>query len=249
MKYAIVVGGANGIGLAISHILAEDNDFDKIIIFDKSNLDSEFNNPKFQYHKFNLLEDNFDVFNQYLEADLLMITAGFGKLSLFKDIKESMIYDSFLVNTIGPIKIIKHFYKRLNSNKPFHCGIMGSISGFMSSPFFSIYASTKAALKIFIESVNIELEKAGSKNRILNVSPGKIPGTSFTNGKTDLSVVKPLAEEIVSHLLSGDDLFIPEYEEIFKNVLERYHNDFRAEGRHSYDYKISSGRVDPNNIS
>jgi len=27
-------------------------------------------------------------------------------------------------------------------------------------------------------------------------------------------------------------------------VLERYHADFRAEGRHSYDYKLASGRVD-----
>ena len=27
------------------------------------------------------------------------------------------------------------------------------------------------------------------------------------------------------------------------NVLERYHADFRAEGEHSYDYKIESGRL------
>lgn len=38
-------------------------------------------------------------------------------------------------------------------------------------------------------------------------------------------------------------LFIPHYEEVFKNVLERYHKDFREEGLHSYDYKLNSGRV------
>ena len=36
----------------------------------------------------------------------------------------------------------------------------------------------------------------------------------------------------------GCDLFIPQYEEVFKNVLQRYYEDFRAEGEHSYDYKL-----------
>ena len=113
----------------------------------------------------------------------------------------------------------------------------------MSSPFFSLYAATKAALKVFIESVNVELEKSGSTNRILNVSPGSLKGTSFNKGKTDLSATEPMATEILAHIEAKDDLFIPQYEEIFKQVLERYHKDFREEGRHSYDYKVQSGRV------
>ena len=100
-----------------------------------------------------------------------------------------------------------------------------------------------AALKIFIESVNVELEKAASPNRILNVSPGSIKGTSFNNGKTDLSVTEGLAKDIITHLEAKDDLFIPQYDEIFRNVLERYHDDFREEGRHSYEYKLKSGRI------
>ena len=62
-------------------------------------------------------------------------------------------------------------------------------------------------MKIFIESVNVELEKSGSCNRILNVSPGSIAGTSFNNGKTDISVTKPLAQEIIVHLENQEDLF------------------------------------------
>ena len=68
-------------------------------------------------------------------------------------------------------------------------------------------------------------------------------GTSFTAGKTDLSITAPMANIIIEHLDAKDDLFIPQYDEVFKNVLERYHNDFRAEGEHSYDYKLNSGRV------
>jgi hypothetical protein len=89
----------------------------------------------------------------------------------------------------------------------------------------------------------VELEMTGSKNRILNISPGSIRGTSFYNGATDLSLTSAIASDIIEHLYAKDDLFIPQYEEIFKDVLARYHNDFRAEGRHSYEYKMQSDRM------
>ena len=147
------------------------------------------------------------------------------------------------MNTVAVIRIIRHFYDRIRSVDDFYCGVMVSIAGFMSSPFFSVYGATKAALKIFIESVNVELMKSGTSNRILNISPGSIKGTSFNNGKNDLTQTIGLANAIIQHLEKKDDLFIPQYNEVFKNVLSRYHDDFRAEGEHSYDYKIKSGRI------
>lgn len=113
---------------------------------------------------------------------------------------------------------------------------------FMSSPFFSVYAATKAALKIFIESVNVELAKSGSANRILNVSPGAIKGTGFYGGRTDLSLTSGPAREIISRMERKEDLFIPQYDEVFREVLRRYHEDFRAEGTRSYGYKLKSLR-------
>ena len=178
------------------------------------------------------------------DTDALFITAGFGRLSLFSDLDEAHIEHSFTVNSVAPIRIIHHFYPRLLSATRFPCAVMVSIAGFMSSPFFSVYGATKAALKIFIESVNVELERADSLNRLLKVSPGSIAGTGFSGGATDLTLTTPLAREIIAHAEAGDDLFIPRYEEVFREVLERYHADFRAEGRHSYDYKLASGRVD-----
>lgn len=93
-----------------------------------------------------------------------MITAGFGKLALFKDIPEQHIIDSFNVNTIPVLRLIKRFYSKLQAREDFYCGVMDSIAGWMSSPFFAVYGATKAALKIFIESVNVELLKAGATN-------------------------------------------------------------------------------------
>lgn len=243
MKRALVVGGANGIGLSIATELAKREDVEKIYIVDKSNVMEEFYNSKFEMYQFDLTQDDYTIFDKFNDIDTLMITAGFGRLSLFKDIDEDMIPLSFNVNTIPVMRIIKHFYNKLESQSDFYCGVMVSIAGFMSSPFFSVYAATKAALKIFIESVNVELIKSGSCNQILSVSPGSLKGTSFSNGKTDLSVTAPMAQSIISELERKNDLYIPQYEEVFKNVLARYNEDFRKEGSHSYDYKVETGRI------
>lgn len=243
MKRMLVVGGANGIGLSIASEFAKTAECEKVYIVDKAEVAPEFLNTKFEAFQFDLTSEDYSFFDHFHDIDSLMITAGFGKLALFKDVSESYISQSFAVNSIAPIRVIHHYMNKLQSDKDFFCGVMVSIAGFMSSPFFSVYGATKAALKIFIESVNVELEKNGSSNRILNVSPGSLKGTSFTNAKTDLSVTAPMANMIIEHLKAKDDLFIPQYDEVFKHVLARYQDDFRAEGRHSYDYKVQSGRI------
>ena len=243
MKRALVVGGANGIGLSIATELAKRADIETVYIVDKTILKDEYRNDKFVFFQFDLTNDDYSFFDRFADIDTMMITAGFGKLALFKDVPESYIVDSFNVNTIPVLRLIKKFYSKLESEQPFYCGVMVSIAGFMSSPFFAIYGATKAALKIFIESINVELEKNGSTNRVLNVSPGSIKGTSFNQGPTDLSITRGLANDIICHLENRDDLFIPRYDDVFKDVLARYHKDFREEGRHSYDYKLNSGRV------
>ena len=238
MRKALVVGGANGIGLSIATELANRTDVEKVYIVDKLPLSDEYANGKFEFYQFDLTQEDYSIFDKFQDIDTLMITAGFGRLALFKDVDESMISLSFNVNTIPVMRIVKKFYYKLESQQNFYCGVMVSIAGFMSSPFFSIYAATKAALKVFIESVNVELLKGGSTNKILNVSPGSLKGTSFTNGKTDLSVTAPMAQAIISEMENKNDLFIPLYDEVFKNVLQRYQDDFRKEGAHSYDYKL-----------
>lgn len=243
MKRVLVVGGANGIGLSIATELAKRDDVEKVYVVDKAEISDEYQNDKFEGFLFDLTNEDYSFFDRFADIDTLMITAGFGKLALFKDVPEQHIMNSFNVNTIPVLRLVHKFYDKLEGADDFYCGVMVSIAGFMSSPFFAVYGATKAALKIFIESVNVELKKGGSTNRILNVSPGSLKGTSFTAGKTDLSVTAPIANEIVKHLEAKDDLFIPQYDEVFKDVLERYHKDFRAEGEHSYDYKLKSGRI------
>ena len=243
IKRILVVGGANGIGLAIAHEMANREGTEKVYVVDKAPLMEEYAHPKIQAFQFDLTSEDYSFFDRFDDIDGLMITAGFGKLSLFKDVPENYIMNSFNVNTIPVLRLVHKFYGKLEAKEDFYCGVMVSIAGFMSSPFFAVYGATKAALKIFIESVNVELKKAGSSNCILNVSPGSIKGTGFNSGKTELNLLRWLAEEILFHLEAKNDLFIPLYDEVYQSVLQRYNEDFRKEGEHSYEYKLNSKRL------
>lgn len=243
MKEALVVGGANGIGLTIAMELADRPDMRCVHIVDKSPLAEKYKKDNVRSYEFDLTQADYSFFDRFDTIDTLFISAGFGRLALFKDIDEELISTYFSVNTIASMRILKHFYSKIESAEPFYCGAMVSIAGYLSSPFFSVYGATKAAMRFFIESVNVELTKAGATNRILNVSPGSIKGTSFNQGETDLVQTRSLACQIIEHLIARSDLFIPQYEEVYKNVIARYQEDFRAEGLRSYDYKISSGRI------
>lgn len=243
MKRVLVIGGANGIGLSIATELVKRKECEKVYIVDKSLLAKENFNIKIESYSFDLRNTDYSFFDRFVDIDTLIITAGFGRLALFKDLDEEYIINTMNVNATAVMRIIHHFYDKISGKNDFYCCVMVSIAGFMSSPFFSVYGASKAALKIFIESVNVELEKSGTSNRILNVSPGSIKGTSFNKEKTDLLQTSSLANEIIAHIEEKDDLFIPQYDEIYCHVLKRYQSDFREEGRHSYEYKINSGRV------
>ena len=108
MKRALVVGGANGIGLSIATELAKREDVEKIYIVDKAAIADEFMNPKFEGHHFDLTQEDYSIFDKFQDIDTLMITAGFGRLALFENIDEKMIPLYFNVNTIPVMRIVKH---------------------------------------------------------------------------------------------------------------------------------------------
>lgn len=243
MKKAVVVGGSNGIGLSISKQLIRVGYH--VIIFDKSVPDTSLYDVNYSFIPCNLLFfDDTEFVRTACDKDveILMITAGFGRVSEFHYLSLADIHNLLTVNTEAGIKIIKCFYDRLRDNNDFYCGMMGSIAGLVSSPMFSVYAASKAAICRFVESVNIELEEYGTSNRILNVSPGNVKGTAFNGEKQHFKLVENLAKDIVKHLFNRTEIFIPDAD-IYGPVLERYHADSHEYGVYSFQYKMKSGRV------
>ena len=248
MHKALVIGGSNGIGLAITKKLIEIKYH--VLIIDRHEPEEGIL-PKGEYtHQYcDLLDLNEDLIKSFAEDEdisLIMITAGFGRIANFEYFHTAEIKNMMGVNATATIQIIRMFYDRIMGTEPFFCGVMGSISGLMTSPSAAVYAASKAAVCRLIESVNIELEAAGKNNRILNVSPASFKGSRFYGGQNQLDLLEGLAGEILQHLFNRDTLFIPEYEETFKRVLERYYNDPHEYGLQSYQFKKESGRLDNN---
>ncbi len=247
MKHqAVVVGGSNGTGLAITKQLINDGYFVHILDVcqpDKKYL-NDLENYSFNYCDIaNLDEDLIIKLSQNKNVKFLMITAGIGRVSDFEYLHISEIEKLFKINSMGTIKILSLFYNRIKSKDRFYCGIMGSIAGLVSSPMFSVYAATKAAVCRFTESVNIEIEKYGSSNRITNISPGSIKGTRFNGGDNNLDLINDIAKQIIEQVKNSNELFIPQYEEIFEGVISRYKADAHKFGLSSYEYKKESGRA------
>ncbi|MBO5439473.1 MAG: SDR family NAD(P)-dependent oxidoreductase [Clostridia bacterium] len=245
MKKAIVVGGSNGIGLAIAKKLIDSNRH--VIILDVcSPAEKILDGKSYNYIKTDLTSFDNDLFENFSsdeEIDTLFITAGIGRICNFDNLSLTEIEKLFKINSVSAIKILKIFYERIKNTKSFYTGIIGSIAGLVSSPMFSVYSATKASICRFVESVNIELEANGYDNRILNVSPGSIKGTRFNGGENDLTLTDKLSDEIVSRLYKGETLFIPDYDEVYKGVIERYRQNARQFGLDSYEYKQKSGRI------
>ena len=119
---------------------------------------------------------------------------------------------------------------------------MGSIAGHVASPLFSVYGATKFGLCSFIENVNAELSCSGYKNRILDVSPGSLKGTNFNGQGNDITQVSEVADSILEKAFNRETLYIPQYNEVYKGVIDRYHANPQEFAKQSYEYKINSGR-------
>lgn len=241
MKEALVIGGSNGIGLAITLELHKQGYL--VHVVDKSQNDQLGQLENLHFQQVNLLTTDFSFLEDFKSIDTLVITAGFGRIAPFEEILEQEIQNNFQVNSISVMKVLHFYFPRMKQKEPFRCAVMGSIAGLVSSPLFATYGATKAAVCNGIESLNIELEMAGTENRILNVSPGSIKGTKFNGGTNDLSQTEALAHAIIQQMELKQTLYIPQYEEVFKGVLERYHDDPHKFGLDSYQYKLSSGRT------
>ena len=240
MKKSLVIGGSNGIGLAIALQLAKQYSV-HVVILDKDEPGIQLP-EQVSYRYLNLLDGDLSLLDEYNDIDMLVFTAGFGRVAPFETIVETEVRNQFQVNAISPIAVLRHFYPRMMQAQPFYCAVMGSIAGLVSSPLFALYSATKGAVCKAIEALNIELEMNGSENRILNVSPGSIKGTRFNGGENDLTQTAGLAAEIIEKMLARQSLFIPDFEAVFKGVIDRYQADAHQFGVDSYRYKMDSGR-------
>ena len=246
---ALVVGGSSGIGLAIVKELIE-RGIEKVYIVSKDMpdyfaMDDKFRDDfknKTSVICHNLINFEEEIFEEINDIDFLFISAGFGRVSKFENLNKSEIKNLLRVNLEAPTRIIKHYYDKISGSNNFYTGVLVSICGQIVSPFFSVYGASKGGLRFLIENLNCELRCKGCLNRILDVSPGSLKGTAFNGGKNDLSQLSSIAKMIVEKTIKRETLFIPNYDDVYRDVINRYNSDKELFGLESYRYKSESGR-------
>ena len=250
MKRALVVGGSSGVGRALVIELLK-NGLEHVYIVDKSpaRIDDipseliELYRSRTSEYVLDLCLERFDLFDDIQDIDTLIITAGFGRLAPFDELSGPEINNLIKCNELAPIRIIQKYYNMMKSQQNFNCAVMVSIAGHVVSPLFSVYGAAKSGLAMFIENVNTELAAQGFDNRILDCSPGSIKGTAFNGGTNDYTILWELAKSIISNMCGKETLYIPDYDEVYRGVIQRYKDDPKAFGLQSYEYKIKSGRM------
>ena len=239
IQNAVVIGGTSGLGRSIAEALATNGV--QVKVFGRSLPETAPEN--IEYQPLNLLSGDFSPLEECRDTDALIYAAGLGRIAPFDQLTEGEITALFRTNAESFARVLHMFQPRLLEKKDFFCAVIGSIAGLISSPMFAAYGASKAAVSSLCESVNAELIAQGSANRVLNVSPGALKGTRFYGGEDQPEMTAGLAEEIIDRMLNRETLFIPNYEETYKGVIERYHADPEAFGVQSWNYKMESGRV------
>ena len=239
-KIALVVGGSSGVGAAFVEKLLK-NGYEKVYIADR--VEPQTEQPKTEFIRLNLVSDKVEELGKLSDVDTLFITAGIGRLDYFGTNSITEIENSFKVNTLSVVKLIRAFWDKIHSEEDFLCGVMSSIAGHVSSPLYAVYSASKAAVSRFVESLNAELCGEGFKNRILDVSPGNIKGTRFHGGENDLSLLEDLVSDIFHKLNKKDTLFIPN-PEVYEGVINRYKADPQEFGLSSYNYKLEQNNLE-----
>ena len=249
MKKALVVGGNSGLGLSVACNLLKKCEHVYIVGKDKpiqNDIPERFRedfNLKTTCLQVNLVTEDFSFLSNMQDVDTLVISAGFGRVAPFENLTDVEITNLLKVNCLAAIRIIRNYYARIKSEEPFYTAVIGSIAGHVSSPLFSVYGAAKAGLCSFIENVNIELKASGVKNRILDVSPGALKGTGFDGLKNNINLVDEIAGEIICRMFSRECLYIPRYDEVYREVIEKYVRDPEKFGLDSYKYKLEGGRL------
>ena len=114
-KKAVIIGGSNGIGLAISKKLL-DCGYDLEICDRIPPEEGILEETKVTYHFCDLMDFDEDLYQklaQNQDVELLMVTAGIGRIADFQYHHIAEIDKMLTVDAVSTIKIFRIFYERI----------------------------------------------------------------------------------------------------------------------------------------
>lgn len=187
IKYALITGGSEGIGLAIAGELAL-RDYgillvalpDEKIVASGEKLSKEYGVPVF-VKGIDLSGDGADleifqwVSEEGYKVGILVNNAGFGQLGPFSVYSRDFYHKMIHVNLVNLVGLTRLMLDILKKNERSYILNVGSIASFFPMPYKAVYASTKYFVYSFSRALREELRHEGVSVSLL------CPGAVMTN--------------------------------------------------------------------
>ena len=175
-----LTGGSKGIGLAIKNKFKKENY--KVYSPSRTEL--------------NLID--FDSIQEYCKTftediDILINNAGINDISDLIDVDILNITNTFQVNTVAPLLLIKNLLKNMIKNKKGHIINISSILSYTAKKGRIIYSASKAALDSITKSSALEL--AEHNIQVNSICPGYVE-TELTYKNNSLEQIEEIKKMI-----------------------------------------------------
>lgn len=112
------------------------------------------------------------VLAQVGRIDILVNNAGFGQFGPLMDLSPAQLQAQFYTNVLAPFELVQQVAPVMKEQRSGTIVNIGSISGFVTTPFAGAYSASKAALHSLSEALRMELAPFGI--HVVIVKPGAI---------------------------------------------------------------------------
>ena len=138
----------------------------------------------------------------------MFANAGVGALEPLGAITEAAFDQVFDVNVKGTLFTVQKALPLMTSGGSII--LTGSTTGTMGTPAFSVYSSTKAAIRNFARSWTLDLKGSGIRVNVLSpgatATPGLIDGLAKRTGQPDAVIAGLKAQTPLGRLADPDEI-------------------------------------------
>jgi NADP-dependent 3-hydroxy acid dehydrogenase YdfG len=96
------------------------------------------------------------------ELDALLNVAGYGQVGAIEEVTPAELRAEYETNVVGVLNVAQAVLPQFRARRGGHVLVVGSMSAHLSFPTFTVYASSKAAVRSLVEGLQME----GSAARI-----------------------------------------------------------------------------------
>lgn len=200
MSYALVTGGAIGLGRSFSELLA-DRGYD--LILTSRSLEHLATAQKEIQSKYRVkvqifigdlskadFRDKLIEFVSPYDIEILINNAGFGHNDLFESSPLEKEFQMVDLNIKALQHLMKHFYSYFKDKKGGRIINVSSLAGFVPGAYASTYYASKAYVTSLTRAVAYEAKVTKSNVRVQALCPGPLKTQFFETAGTDIKFYK-----------------------------------------------------------